>query len=97
MHQSQQYRAKPRTIQVEQESVEEMLSSEVIILLELVRASPVVLVPKSDGSLRVCVRYCKPNAINFSDIYAMPRMYEPLDYLENATVITTSHCNFRNW
>lgn len=37
-------------------------------------ASPVVSVPKKDGSLRFCVDYCKLNSITRKDVNPLPRV-----------------------
>ncbi|KAI8510586.1 hypothetical protein Bbelb_115020 [Branchiostoma belcheri] len=51
-------------------------------------ASPVVLVPKKDGSIRFCVDFRKVNAVSRFDAYPMPRIDEMLDRLGKAKYIT---------
>lgn len=48
--------------------------------------SPIVLVPKKDGSLRLCVDYRKLNAVTHP---AMPRIGDIIDGLAGASYITT--------
>ncbi len=44
-------------------------------------ASPVVLVPKTDGTPRFCVDYQELNAKTIRDSYAIPRMDDCIDCL----------------
>ena len=52
-------------------------------------ASPIVLVHKKDGSLRLCVDYRKLNAVTRPDPFPMPRVEDLLDGLAGAKYITT--------
>ncbi|KAI7796732.1 hypothetical protein IRJ41_005254, partial [Triplophysa rosa] len=52
-------------------------------------ASPIVLVPKTDGSVRFCVDYRKVNAVSKFDAYPMPRVDELLDRLGSARFYST--------
>ncbi len=52
-------------------------------------ASPIVLVPKTDGSVRFCVDYRKVNAVSKFDAYPMPRVDELLDRLGTARFYST--------
>jgi hypothetical protein len=50
---------------------------------------PVVLVPKKDGSIRLCVDYRKLNTVSKSDSYPMPRVDELIDRLGGTEYIST--------
>ncbi len=52
-------------------------------------ASPIVLVPKTDGSVRFCVDYRKVNAVSKFDAYPMPRVDELLNRLGTARFYST--------
>jgi Reverse transcriptase (RNA-dependent DNA polymerase) len=93
----QPYRAGPNAQLVETTEVESMLRSGVIEPATSEWASPVVLVPKHDGSLRFCIDYRKLNAITVRDTYPLPRMDECIDSLGDAVVFSTLDCNSGYW
>ena len=60
-------------------------------------ASPVVLVAKTDGTLRFCVDYRKLNALTVKDSYPLPRIDEYLDTLGDTAIFSTLECNSGYW
>ena len=52
-------------------------------------ASPIVLVPKKDGTLRMCVDYRRLNSISEADAYPKHRIDKLIDRLGGARYITT--------
>lgn len=58
-------------------------------------ASPMVLVPKKDGSVHSCVDYRRINATTVPDTYPLPRM--DLDILGDAKVFITLDSNSGYW
>lgn len=52
-------------------------------------ASPIVLVRKADGGLRLCVDYRKLNSKTSRDAFPLPRIDESLDALGGAQVFLT--------
>jgi RNase H-like domain found in reverse transcriptase/Reverse transcriptase (RNA-dependent DNA polymerase)/Integrase zinc binding domain/Chromo (CHRromatin Organisation MOdifier) domain/Retrotransposon gag protein/Zinc knuckle/Retroviral aspartyl protease len=51
-------------------------------------ASPIIFVPKSDGSKRLCVDYRKLNDITVKNCYPLPLISEMQQQLQGATVFT---------
>ncbi len=74
---------------VVQSELEAMLEMGVIEESHSDWASPIVLVPKTDGSVRFCVDYRKVNAVSKFDAYPMPRVDELLDRLGTARIYST--------
>ncbi len=52
-------------------------------------ASPLVIVKKKDGTLRLCVDYRKVNAVTHKDSFPLPRIDELLDHLGKAKYFST--------
>ena len=55
-------------------------------------ASPVVLVPKKDGSTRFCVDYRRLNAVTKKDVYPLPRIEDILDTIGRAKYLLPLTC-----
>ncbi|CAM5151787.1 unnamed protein product [Natator depressus] len=69
--------------------IQDMLQMVVIRPSGSAWASPVVLVPKSDGEIRFCMDCRKLNAVTRPDNYPMPRTDELLEKLGWAQFIST--------
>ena len=52
-------------------------------------ASPIVLVPKKDGSLRLCIDYRKLNSVAEPDAYPIPRADDTLGSLSGCRYFTS--------
>ena len=66
-----------------------MLQAKIIQPSSSPYSSSIVLVPKPDGSKRVCVDYRKLNAITFADNFPLPRIQDNLDSLSGSVYFTT--------
>lgn len=87
---SQPYRRIPPTQYKEvQDHISELLKKGVIQESSSSYASPVVLVRKSDGSLRLCVDYRRLNSKTRRDAFPLPRIDESLDALSGAKLFST--------
>ena len=51
--------------------------------------SPIILVPKKDGTTRFCIDYCRLNAITKKDVYPLPRVDDILDTLGGCKYFST--------
>lgn len=82
-------RKEPRDIWCLMQEVKEMLQCGVIEPSSSEWCSPVVIVFKKDGSLRICIDFRRLNAISEFDAYPMPRVDELLEKVGAAKYITT--------
>ncbi|GFU55842.1 retrovirus-related Pol polyprotein from transposon 297 [Trichonephila clavipes] len=73
------YRMNPIRKEVLREQIEELLRQNVIEECESPYATPVVLVPKPIGKVRLCVDYRKLNSVMKVDAYPLPRMDDLLN------------------
>eukprot|EP00731_Ephydatia_muelleri_P003022 Em0001g3022a len=71
------------------QEIEEMLEEGIVEHSNSEWSSPIVLVGKKDGSLRLCVDYRRLNSLSEADAYPMPRIDEMLDQLGTARFIST--------
>ena len=94
---SQPYRAGTKQRELIETEIDRQLEMGVISPSKSEWASPVLLVPKSDGSWRFCVDYRRLNQMTLKDSYPLPRMDECLDSLGDAAYFTTLDANSGYW
>ena len=68
------YRVEFKNRHVIEEEVEKMLSIDLIEPARSPWSSPVVLIPKKDGSVRFCIDFRKLNAVTVRDTFPLPRI-----------------------
>ena len=73
----------------EDDHLDKMLSSGVVVPLSSEWASPVVLVRKKDGGVRWCVDYRQLNDLTTKDAYLLPKIEECLDTLSGSKWFST--------
>ena len=74
-----QSRLNPQKGTLVQKEITHMLRLGIIEPSESPWASPLVLVPKSDESIRLCTDYRKVNALTVADIFPLPRVEDFID------------------
>ncbi|GFX09336.1 retrovirus-related Pol polyprotein from transposon 17.6 [Trichonephila clavipes] len=68
------YRTNPSKKEILKQEIDRLLSEGIIEECESPYASPVVLIPKPNGTFRLCIDYRKLNEITVADTYPLPRM-----------------------
>ncbi|GBN06046.1 Retrovirus-related Pol polyprotein from transposon 17.6 [Araneus ventricosus] len=71
---SRPYRLFPKKKELLRTEIDKLLANDVIEECESPFAAPVVLVPKPNGDIRLCIDYRKLNAITIPDKYPLPLM-----------------------
>ncbi len=97
---SRPYRIPVAQQQIADEHIENMLKMGIIRPSTSEFASPIVLIKKSDGSIRFCVDYRKLNAATVKDNYPMPLIEERLNSIFGSAVfsdldLTSGYWQFR--
>uniref|UniRef100_A0A3Q1EX45 Gypsy retrotransposon integrase-like protein 1 n=2 Tax=Acanthochromis polyacanthus TaxID=80966 RepID=A0A3Q1EX45_9TELE len=83
------YRVPQKLVGQLQKEIEAMLQLGVIEPSNSEWCSPVVIVYKKDGTLRICIDFRKLNSVSEFDAYPMPRIDELLERIGSARYITT--------
>lgn len=94
---SQPYRAGPADRDTQSAETKRQLALGVIKPSQSEWASPVLLVPKPDGTKRFCVDYRRLNLITKKDSYPLPRMDDCLDSLGSAKWFSSLDANCGYW
>ncbi|GFY00627.1 retrovirus-related Pol polyprotein from transposon 17.6 [Trichonephila clavipes] len=68
------YRMNPSKKEILKQEIDRLLSEGIIEECESPYASAVVLIPKPNGTFRLCIDYRKLNEITVADTYPLPRM-----------------------
>lgn len=84
------YRMSPAQQAVLRKELDQMLQNDVIEECESPYSAPIVLVPKKNGSLRVCIDYRALNRITVADRYPLPQMDDLLQ-AAGPTPLVSSH------
>ena len=79
------------------EEIQEMLQHQIIEPSKSEWASPIVLVTKKDGSVRMCVDYRRLNAVTKVEAYPMPRIDDLIDTIGQSKFITTLDLSKGYW
>lgn len=69
--------------------IKQLLDSQIVRESSSPYSSPIVVVTKKDGSIRLCVDYRQLNAKTRKDAYPLPRIEESLDVLSGARWFST--------
>ncbi|KAI2645215.1 Retrovirus-related Pol polyprotein from transposon 17.6 [Labeo rohita] len=91
------YRVPEARRQAIEEEVQQMLKLGVIEPSRSPWSSPIVMVPKPDGTLRFCNDFRRLNEVSEFDGYPIPRVDELLDHLGRARYITTLDLTIGYW
>jgi len=82
------YRLHPEKAKLVQNEIDEMLKMCIITHSDRPWTSPIVIVPKPDGSIRLCVDYRRVNSLTVPDPFPLPRVEVLVEKLGQANYLT---------
>ena len=91
------YRVNPTVGEKQKEFIEEMLAAGVIHPSKSPWASPVVCVPKADGTQRFCTDFRRLNTVIKSDVFPLPRIDDLLDRMGGCRFFSTLDLKSAFW
>lgn len=91
------YRVSPAIQQKIDEEVELMLENDIIEPSTSAWSSPVLLVPKKDGSYRFCIDFRKLNKVTKKDAYPLPFISSILDKLRDTLYLSSLDIKSAYW
>lgn len=94
---SESYRIPERLIPLLQKEIKLMLELGIIEISCSEWCSPIVLVPKKDGTLRFCIDFRYLNTVSNFDPYPMPRIDDLVERVGRARYITTLDLSKGYW
>jgi len=91
------YRIPLAKMKLVEEELDKMLREGIIEPSSSPWASPLTMVPKKDGSVRICGDYRRLNEVTQKDAYPLPRIQDIFDQLGGAKVFTTIDLKSGYW
>lgn len=91
------YRVNPLMQKIIDDEVNKMLDAGIIEPSSSAWSSPVLLVPKPDGTYRFCVDFRRLNKVSLRDSYPIPYMSSILDRLGNAQYLSSVDIKSAYW
>ena len=82
------YRLNPEKQKYLQEEIQYLLDNDFIEPSNSDWSSPCILVPKPDGSYRMCTDYRKLNSVTKTDSFPIPRIEDCIDRVGNSTFVS---------
>ena len=82
------YRLNPSKLAKVREEVQFMLENGIIEPSQSSWSSPIVMVPKPDGSHRFCIDYRKVNAVSKTESFPIPRLEDCIDRVGNSAFVS---------
>lgn len=83
------YRMSPAKKELLKKELDDLLEKNIIEECESAYGAPVVLIPKPNGDVRLCIDYRKLNAITIPDVYPLPRMDDILQDAKHTAFMST--------